>query len=352
MRNEESYKGVDVFKFAMAVFIIVLHTHPFYGVNQRLNFMADVLCRVAVPYFFAATGFLLEKKISNCGTDIRKILRDYISRILKLYVVWTAVYLPIIVYTKIINCERGVTYALFTFVRDFVFCGSYAHLWYLPATAIGVILVFFLKRTIGIKKAGILLTAFYLIGLLAQSYFGFLQMAFEESGIIWNALKGIKMIIVTSRNGVFFGGIFIYIGVIVAEGDIQHKWKPYLGRIAAAGCVFLLFAEAAGLHKIGFVREEDMYLMLVPAVFFLLIISLQLEMKGKTDFLRKLSMDMYFIHMIFKFIYREFIGKTGENGLPLFLFTLTGTLFSISLMNLFRNVINKKVKSIKQKGKT
>lgn len=345
MRNEESYKGIDVLKFVMAVFIIVLHTHPFYGINQRLNFMADVLCRIAVPYFFVATGFLLEKKISNCGRDIRKILQDYISRILKLYVVWTAVYLPIIVYTKIINSERGVTYGLFTFVRDFIFCGSYAHLWYLPATAIGVILVFFLKRTIGIKKTGILLTAFYLIGLLAQSYFGFLQMAFEESGIIWNALKGIKMIIVTSRNGVFFGGLFIYIGVIVAEGDIQHKWKPYLGRIAWVVCVFLLFAEAARLHKIGFVREEDMYLMLVPAVFFLLIISLQLEMKGKTDFLRKLSMDMYFIHMIFKFIYREFIGEAGENGLQLFLFTLTGTLFSISLMNLFRNVINKKVKS-------
>lgn len=56
--GKEQFRGVDAVKFIMAVCVIILHTHPLEGINHTLNFItADVLGRIAVPFFFMATGF-------------------------------------------------------------------------------------------------------------------------------------------------------------------------------------------------------------------------------------------------------------------------------------------------------
>lgn len=215
--NPQYYDGIDIFKFAMAIFIVILHTHPFYGIHEGLNFItADVLGRTAVPFFFAASGFLLQKKINfgNAGTtETKGIIKSYICRILKLYLIWTAIYLPIIIYSKIICSERGIKYGIFATLRDFVFSGSYAHLWYLPATAVGVILVFLLKKVLGTRKTGIILLLLFAAGLLAQSYFGLLPMIVEENGVIWNILKLIK------KGDNNFQKRYLFRGVIYISGN-------------------------------------------------------------------------------------------------------------------------------------
>ena len=168
--KQMQYKGIDIMKFIMALLVIVLHTHPFYGMNQTCNFItADVLGRLAVPFFFAATGFLLEKKLENNTASTKQVVGRYVLRLLKLYLIWTVVYLPIIIYSKIICSERGITYGIFATVRDFVFCGSYAHLWYLPAAAVGVALVFLGFKKLGVRKTMGVLFVLYLAGLLTQS---------------------------------------------------------------------------------------------------------------------------------------------------------------------------------------
>lgn len=130
------YRGIDVMKFIMALFVVVLHTHPFVDVNDTFNFLtADIIGRTAVPFFFAATGFLLEKQIGQ-QKEKREIIAPYIRKLLILYCIWTMVYLPIIIYDKIIVSDTPLTYDVFAIVRDFFFVGSYAQLWYLPATAV------------------------------------------------------------------------------------------------------------------------------------------------------------------------------------------------------------------------
>lgn len=93
--------------------------------------------------------------------------------------------------------------------------------------------------------------------------------------------------------------------------------------------------EAFCLQKTGTVREEDMYLMLLPVVFFLILVALSLTVRADMVFLRKMSMNIYFVHMIFKFIYRAFIGDYHENGLRLFVFTICRVLIVSYEMYLF-----------------
>lgn len=326
--GKEQFRGVDAVKFIMAVCVIILHTHPLEGINHTLNFItADVLGRVAVPFFFMATGFLLaQRKEDGYFFEIDHV-KKYVYRILKLYMIWTAIYLPVIIYKNIIDSGEGLRYGILTSIRDFIFVGSYGHLWYLPATAVGVVAVFFLTEKIGERWSGILLFFLFLTGLLAQSYYGLLEIWTGREGLVWDALRLLKKIMVTSRNGIFFGSFFIYLGAWTARRYREIHLDTWMIWFGAAISVMLLGCEEVWLQRLEFVREGDMYVMLVPSAFFLLMASLRISLKKDMVFWRKMSMNMYFIHLYFKFIYRQFLGEYNESGWRVFLFTFCNSLF-------------------------
>ena len=214
-----------------------------------------------------------------------------------------------------------------TSIRDFIFVGSYGHLWYLPATAVGVAAVFFLTEKIGERWSGILLFFLFLAGLLAQSYYGLLEIWIGGGGLVWDALRLLKKIMVTSRNGIFFGSFFIYMGGWTARRYREIHLDTWMIWFGAAISVMLLGCEEVWLQRLEFVREGDMYVMLVPSAFFLLMASLRISLKKDMVFWRKMSMNMYFIHLYFKFIYRQFLGEYNESGWRVFLFTFCNSLF-------------------------
>lgn len=328
------YKGIDIVKFIMALFVVILHTHPLYAVNRTADFLtADVIARVAVPFFFAATGFLLETQISGHRAGVRETIVRYVWKVLKLYCIWTVIYMPVILYNKFIVNGETVAYGIFTLIRDFIFAGSYGQLWYLPAAAVGLVVVFTLRKYLGEGKTALLLLALFLMGLATQSYFGLASALVSPDGILWQGMKAVKKVMVTCRNGVFFGSIFIYMGTWIARRDIKIKvWEAVSG---LAISTLLLCVEAAYLWSIGSVREKDMYLLLLPAVFFLMLLALQIQVGWDTVYLRKTSTNIYLVHTAFKFIYREFVGERNENGIPLFLFTLAGSFAAVYLIERF-----------------
>lgn len=328
------YKGIDIVKFIMALFVVILHTHPLYGINRTADFLtADVITRAAVPFFFAATGFLLEKQINERHADVRETIVRYVRKVLGLYCIWTVIYLPIIIYNKFIISDETVVYGVFTLMRDLFFAGSYGQLWYLPATAVGVVVVFALRKYLGEGKTAVILFILFLMGLATQSYFGLTTALIEPDGVLWKGMKAVKKVMVTCRNGVFFGSIFIYMGTWIARCDIRMKaWKAVSGLTIS---MLLFCIEASYLWSIGSVREKDMYLLLLPTVFFLMALAIQIQVKGDTVFLRKMSINIYLVHTAFRFIYREFVGEHNESGMVLFLFTLAGTLATAYLIERF-----------------
>lgn len=323
MEDRIRYRGIDVCKFVMALLVVWAHTRPLYRINDSLDFLiGNVLCRVTVPFFFVATGFLLEQQIRG-GKDGRKeILRRYVRKVLELYLLWTVIYLPVIIWDKFVDSGDSLLRSTFTTVRDFIFVGSYSHLWYLLAVAVGVSLVYFLRKYLGEGMTAAVLLVLFCMGLFTQSYFGLFEKAVSADGIVWKGMTAVKKVMVTCRNGVFFGGIFIYMGTWMAGRDRKMSvWKAGMGFVVS----FLLFSIEAGyLFQNGYVREQDMFLMQLPCVFFLMQSALGLSVKRDTIFLRKMSMNIYYVHLYFKFVYRRLVPDSGGSNVGLFLFVLIG----------------------------
>ena len=58
------FYGMDVFKLLCAVLIVCIHTAPLESLSTRANsLLVNCFCRVAVPFFFVSSGFLVFKKV-------------------------------------------------------------------------------------------------------------------------------------------------------------------------------------------------------------------------------------------------------------------------------------------------
>ena len=111
-------------------------------INETLNyFVVHVLTRLGVPFFFLVSGFFLQKKIQ----DVQKV-KAYLARIFQLYVIYTVLYLPQIVYDY---RKAGGFWGwnLLDFVRNFFLVGSYTQLWYFVGLIVATLLLYWLKTT-------------------------------------------------------------------------------------------------------------------------------------------------------------------------------------------------------------
>ena len=136
------YNGLDIIKFIMAIFIVMLHSSFLSDVSYNLNYLFQSgITRIGVPFFFVASGFLLYRKVDVNNIDFL-IVKKYVFHILRLYIIWTIIYLPIIIYSEILKDDRGIVCALISFVHKTVISGSYIQLWFLQALIVSGLSLF------------------------------------------------------------------------------------------------------------------------------------------------------------------------------------------------------------------
>lgn len=88
------YAGFDFAKVILAFFVVAIHIHPFEGMNNPyLDYLNTYLFSMAVPFFFAMTGYLLFQKEGKLYEQSRRV-RSYIWKTVKLYVFANILYLP------------------------------------------------------------------------------------------------------------------------------------------------------------------------------------------------------------------------------------------------------------------
>lgn len=94
------YRILDLMKFVMAVVVIAIHIRPEVSFsNHSVKIIFEGIYSLAVPFFFMASGFLLFRKARIPLEDVGKArILSYLKRMLKLYVVWTLIYLPLTIY--------------------------------------------------------------------------------------------------------------------------------------------------------------------------------------------------------------------------------------------------------------
>lgn len=92
------YKGIDIAKFAMSFAVIAIHAPEYLWPEERqYPFVIDWFIRLAVPFFFIISGFLIQGKLLNLYSITSK--RDYLKtrfiKLIRIWLIWSLIYLPL-----------------------------------------------------------------------------------------------------------------------------------------------------------------------------------------------------------------------------------------------------------------
>lgn len=328
MSGKKYYTGIDCFRFIAALLIITIHTSPLTSFSEMGDFiLTRVMARVAVPFFFMASGFFT---ISRYTCNARR-LADFIKRTAVIYGAAILLYIPVNIY----NGYFGMKNLAPNIIKDMVFDGTFYHLWYLPASMIGAGIAWYMVKMLDYKKAFAAAALLYLIGLFGDSYYGISENISVLNGFYYLVFQ----VSDHTRNGIFFAPVFFIMGGFAA--DNYHKIK-LRESICGFGISFvLMFGEGILLHYLDMQRHDSMYTFLLPCIYFLF--SILLNFKGKRlHWLRTSSLIIYIIHPMMIVVTRLFAKLFHlqwlliENSLVhYFVVCLTSVIFSASVMVLW-----------------
>ncbi len=294
---KENYNGIDLGKYILAFFVIAIHYHPLTSVNTTVDYyIVNYIARIAVPFYFIASGFLCFRKTEYNAFDIRVPLK-YAWKILKLYIIWSMIYfIPALIDLYRVYGRIGTS--MLKWMHNFLFSSSFRQLWYLKATAFAVVLVAFLVNKKWKPKAIIAFAAvFYCLGLMGQSYFGLLRILITDP-CVWSAFDFLGNVFVTTRNGLFDGFVFVAIGAMIAFETTELKKNHLIAGFALS--ILILFFEVYITRQLGWVREYDMYIMLIPSSYFAFNIAVNAPIPNNPVFkeMRETSSLLYYLHTL------------------------------------------------------
>ncbi len=295
MSRRKAYTGIDYFRFLAALLVIAIHTSPLLSYSETGDFiLTRIFARVAVPFFFLTTGFFLFSGGPEDSFPEEK-MRAFIKKTAVVYLISILLYLPLNLY----NGYFAQNYLLPNIIKDLFFDGTMYHLWYLPASMIGVMIAWFLIKRLGLPKAFVITALFYIIGLFGDSYYGLS----EQLPFLKSVYEAIFQVSDYTRNGIFFAPVFFVMGGMIAN----QSQRTSLGASSAGLAVSLvaLLSEGMLLHQFGLQRHDSMYLSLLPCMYFLF--NTLIFWKGqRVALLRTSALIIYIIHPMVIVIVRLF----------------------------------------------
>lgn len=304
MNNRKYYKNIDIVRFIASFFIIAIHTSFLKNVSAAGYFCVMSAAGLAVPIFFAASGFFLFSKFSYKDGKIEKtaentkIMLSYEKRLIITYLVWSAVYFVIRLFTALRKSEP-IKIFFITFIKDFFLNGSQYHLWYVTCLIYAVVLLFFLLRRVNVKHFVWILPVLYVIGQLVEGY-SWLDLPFI------NAMVSVKNVLGYVFQVPFRAVTFAGAGIYLSQKELR------LSKIPSAVLAVLFFlsgcAEVYTVSKNFAPGINIRYTMFsYLTVFFLMNCFIKTASDSDRNikvcsFLRKTSSFIYFVHPAILFV--------------------------------------------------
>lgn len=277
--SRSNFNNIDLIKVCMAVLVVATHTNLFSVISSiEWREMLTNALAIKVPFFFAASGFLVWYKIWN-ATKQEKLsrLRKWLSKTLRLYIVWTLIYLPYAIYGFWLD---GLSFpkAFLVYSRNILLVGQNFWswpLWYLLGMLVaGIIIYLMVRLDFKARTMYIIAALFALVGVVINhmhdiGYFNIYYRLFE-----------------TTRNGFFEGLPYIMIGVAVASNGVVSSKKR----------LFILLLCSFFIHMFG-AKLATFFV-----IYSLFSLVLQFDLGPRKDDLyrnfRLTSTIIYFIHML------------------------------------------------------
>lgn len=271
---KNSFNSIDLVKFVCAFLICMVHIKFFvpdsFKYANFLNYtIQNYLCRIAVPFYFVVAGFLLYRKMNINEVDLGRI-KNYCLKILRMLGVWTAL----------------------------LFVGSKAPLWYLGELVVAVlILSFLLKKKVKHKYIAFLIICLYIIGLFGDSYYG-LILPLKKVRLFRIIINYYDMIFKTTRNGLFFGLIFVAMGAFISHKKVIMNFKGSL--IGFIVSMVFLFFEVFFLNRYSIPKDHNLCVFLVPACYFMFCLTMNINLKNNDIYkrLRVVGLLIFFLHLL------------------------------------------------------
>lgn len=190
---------IDIAKMLMAILVVGIHTEPF-GFNVWLDYGFGIITRFCVPFFFVASSYFFWIKPQEPAS--------YVKRILKLYIIWSLVYLP---FDLPVLWNMPVQKIL---VR-YLWIGNEHALWYLWASVVGFLVLYIFMQKMGEKVVFTISVLFLLIGCLKSTWAPMVNrfLPFEIHDYLG------------SRNGLFYAFPYIALGMMIALNFVGRKNK-------------------------------------------------------------------------------------------------------------------------------
>ena len=290
--SNSEYGFVDIVKFLLALVIVSAHFVSENAVG-RIPPVVDYISSVyviVVPFFFSCSGFLLFRKMGEKG-EWEKV-KNYCKKILVMYAGWSIVYctFKVLTWVRFGTTIEGVLHYLINVVTY----STYKTIWFLPATAIGVLLTYWFINRFGFGWTVVLGSVFYVIGCLGTSYSFF----FQNSTI----LKEYNYFFTSSRNGVFNGFPFVLVGYLIAQKEREGFYACRLKNLVFTIVFGMAFVAEAVLIKIKFnaVNINTLFFLIPFTYFFLMFcLGVKIRITGVTIKLRRLSTDIFLCQRLF-----------------------------------------------------
>lgn len=269
----DGFPALDWFRLIAAVLVVCIHTSPLTSYTLLGDFwLTRVLARVAVPFFLMVSGHFLAR-------NGWKSLWRFLKKILLVYGCAVVLYLPLNWYSA------GIPLAQWP--QALLIDGTFYHLWYFPAVALGALVARQLWR-LGPGWALAVAAVLYLVGLGGDSYYG-LASQLPALKAMYGAIFSVSEY---TRNGLFFTPLFLLLGA--AANNHSHP-RPAPWALGFALSLGAMTAEGLWLHSLGVQRHDSMYLML-PVCMVCLFSLLRSVNRGRSQRSADVSLLVYIIH--------------------------------------------------------
>lgn len=324
------YPNLDLTKLGCALFVVVIHTSPLENISDLGHFyLENVIARIAVPLFFAISGFLFFGKLGYVDGRVART-RENFSRLIKttrknilLYVIWSVIYLSIIL-PEWYDVGWWGWAAVRDWLHSFLFIGSYYHLWYLLALILAIPALYLLLTVIPISRIWGVTSGLWVLECLVYSY-------------AWIGAGRLPLVaFIGGKIPVIFDAFLRALPLISVGALLSQRRSEPPKATACIGAFLLCTAEASALYFFSPNESSFSYLFSTPFMVWSTLRGLttwkQIPLNKQQQFcLRDMSLSIYCMHPMVCRLCKQLSVPSG------ILFWLTVTAISIAAAYVWAN---------------
>ena len=288
--NSNSFPVIDILKLIFAFCVIGIHSWFLY--DTRFGYYTyTMIYRLAVPFFFLASGYFLARNVNSGNRNI--VIKDFLKKTLNVYLLLSSLCI-------FINMVKGNNFTLYNILKNIwqVLIGNcWGISWFLGALLFSGIVIYFLKEKKYVKTAMIISVILYIIGLLFNTYnFVLINHNFDSLYTFLAETFG------NNSNFIFVGFMFFSIGYYLALYGYEKisKSKTIYYLLIFLGFIILFFEVSIVKNHLDVVQFYEYYfahLLIVPSLFILAIKSrLNKLIKFDTKYIRSISTYLFYFH--------------------------------------------------------